>query len=210
MVALQQFDIEDDWARIIEAVDEDGGVIVTNFLSRSLHQTLLHELSPHADQQAPGMEGGDLKKYFAGAQTKRFSGLAARAAAFANVIDHDLLHIWAEHGFATDYWMNTGQAMVVGPGSDPQFLHRDADNWPIAMALGADGPEATLSAMIALTEFTSENGATHVVPGSHRWQDFKRTSISRISTRFSGCRKMSGVQRVAGKLKQITAIHLKS
>ena len=148
-MALKHFNIEDDWSEILATVDADGGVIVEEFLSAELHQRLIEELQPHADGFNPGLDEQTIKGLFWGGQTKRFSGLATRAPSFAEVIDHDLLHNWCEQGFKNDYWMNTGQAMIVGPGSEAQFLHRDAGNWPIAVGLGAQGPEATLSAMIA-------------------------------------------------------------
>ena len=70
--------------------------------------------------------------------------------------------------------MNTGQVMIIGPGQSAQWLHRDADNWPLV--LGPNERPVTISCMFALTEFTAETGATRVVPGSHRWSDFERTA----------------------------------
>lgn len=174
---LKRFTATDAWPDIIEAIDADGGVIVEEFLSADLHSLLVEQLQQHADGFAPGIEDQTLKKLFWGDNTKRFSGLAARAPAFAEVIDHDMLHAWCESGFANDYWLNTGQAMIVGPGSAAQMLHRDAGNWPIAVSMGVTGPEVTLSAMLALSDFTAENGATQVVPGSHKWSDFSREAL---------------------------------
>ncbi len=173
-VELKHLNITDDVADILDVIHEDGGVIVENFLSLDLRQRLISELKPHADGFEPGIEGGDIKQMFCGAQTKRFTGLARRAPSFVEVMDHDLLHSWAETDFANDYWINTGQAIIIGPGSEAQALHRDAGNWPVMVALGKDGPEATLSCMLAISDFTQENGATLVVPGSHRWDDFDR------------------------------------
>jgi len=69
-----------------------------------------------------------------------------------------------------DYWMNTGQMMIIGPGESDQMWHRDAGNW---MALcKPDSPEVTVSCMYAIGDFTADNGATRVVPGSHRWDDY--------------------------------------
>lgn len=171
---LKHFDITDNWADIIAQIDKDGGVIVENYISSELRQKLISELKPHADGFEPGVSGGEIKQIFWGSQTKRFTGLAKRSPSFVNVIDHDLMHQWAEHGFANDYWINTGQAIIIGPDSPAQALHRDAGNWPIMVAQGKDGPEATLSIMLAITDFTEDNGATLVVPGSHKWDDFDR------------------------------------
>ena len=70
--------------------------------------------------------------------------------------------------------MSTSQAMLVGPGSTNQFLHRDVGNWALIESLGRDAPEAAISMMLAVREFTAEIGATRVVPGSHKWDDYSK------------------------------------
>ena len=71
------------------------------------------------------------------------------------------------------YWVNTGQAMLIGPGEPAQMLHRDCLNWvQFCAPRWPDCPEITVSAMIALDEVTEELGATRVIPGSHLWEDF--------------------------------------
>jgi ectoine hydroxylase-related dioxygenase (phytanoyl-CoA dioxygenase family) len=169
---LRRVDISEDFSKTIAILEEDAGVIVENFVSKDLLNRLVSELTEHALGFKPGMTDGGIKDIFCGARTKRFTGLAAKSPAFAEVIDHDLLHAWASSDFKNDYWMNTGQAMIIGPGSVDQPLHRDCNNWPIVHDLGRDGPQATLSMMLALSDFTAENGATRVVPGSHKWGDF--------------------------------------
>jgi ectoine hydroxylase-related dioxygenase (phytanoyl-CoA dioxygenase family) len=38
--------------------------------------------------------------------------------------------------------------------------------------MGPAAPEAIVNFLIALTDFTDENGATRVIPGSHKWADY--------------------------------------
>ena len=52
-----------------------------------------------------------------------------------------------------------------GPGTTAQYLHRDELVW---VHLPAPHPTIQLATMVALVDFTAENGATMVVPGSHR------------------------------------------
>jgi ectoine hydroxylase-related dioxygenase (phytanoyl-CoA dioxygenase family) len=171
---IRRMDLSEGSARILGIVDQDGGVIVENFISRELVHRIRAQLGDFAEAFRPGISEGAIKAAFAGGQTKRFSGLISKAPAFAEVVDHDLLHEWATQAFKNDYWINTAQAMIVGPGSQDQYLHRDWGNWPIAASQGPKGPEATVSIMLALSDFTAENGATRVVPGSHKWDDFSR------------------------------------
>ena len=65
-----------------------------------------------------------------------------------------------------NYYLNTGQLICIGPGETPQLLHRDELNWP--EAAGQD-EQITVTAIFALTDFTEENGATVIAPGSHNW-----------------------------------------
>ena len=55
-----------------------------------------------------------------------------------------------------------------GPGADEQWLHRDEAVWN---DMPRPGPELQLATVIAFVDFTRENGATRVVPGSHRFAD---------------------------------------
>lgn len=172
---LREFDLVAAPETILSAIAEDGGVIVRNFISRELLDRVHQELEEHVDAFEPGLPVKGLKALTTGRKTKRFTGLAARAPSFAEVIDHDLMHAWAAQAMSNDYWMNTGQAMVVGPGSVNQPLHRDCALWPTFAKLGKQGPECIISIMLAIDEFTVENGATRVVPGSHEWADFDQS-----------------------------------
>jgi ectoine hydroxylase-related dioxygenase (phytanoyl-CoA dioxygenase family) len=56
----------------------------------------------------------------------------------------------------------------------PQVLHRDesmwgCSDWPWIPQTSSDRPELAISVMWAVSDFTSCNGATRVIPGSHRW-----------------------------------------
>ncbi len=67
---------------------------------------------------------------------------------------------------AENYWLNTGQLICIGPDESPQMLHRDELNWPEATR----DEEITVTAIFALTDFTEENGATVIAPGSNHWE----------------------------------------
>ena len=56
-------------------------------------------------------------------------------------------------------------AIEILPGEGAQALHRDDSLYPLELA----GVELQIGVMWALNDFTSENGGTRVVPGSHRF-----------------------------------------
>jgi len=71
------------------------------------------------------------------------------------------------------YWMNAAQVIELQPGEKAQMLHRDLENYPIFRKYGKDAPEVMCNCLVALSEYTEEMGATRVVPGSHRSDDFE-------------------------------------
>jgi ectoine hydroxylase-related dioxygenase (phytanoyl-CoA dioxygenase family) len=173
------------FTQVIGHLDTDGGVIVDDLIPPETLQILNADLdSAIASTTAGTRHPGVATQRFWGARTKRFTRLAWRSHTFATeVLCHPLLLEVADHLLnpsAADYWMNTGQMMVVGPGSRSQYLHRDADNWPAMNR--PEGFEVTVSCMLALTDFTAEAGATQVVPASHRWPNYDRKATSDETT----------------------------
>jgi len=170
---LREYRPTDPIESIMTGIAEDGGVIVRDFISQELLQRLNTELDADIRRTSPGSDLADPEAAeFWGGQTKRFTRLAARAPAFAELLDHDLMHAWAGRALCEGYWLNTGQAMIVGPGEKEQVLHRDLNLWPMFVAGGRDAPECMVSILLALSDFTEDVGATRMVPGSHRWDSF--------------------------------------
>ena len=52
-----------------------------------------------------------------------------------------------------------------------QMLHRDEWRYRPYMTRDPQGPELSLAFMVALTDFTAENGATRFVVGSNTWPE---------------------------------------
>jgi ectoine hydroxylase-related dioxygenase (phytanoyl-CoA dioxygenase family) len=175
---LAQFDARtDSFDSIWEAFSRDGAAIVHHMLESETVVRLREELAATTRSTSAGTKSTDsMVQKFWGSQTKRFTRLASRSKTFRDdVLVHPILRQVADREIlphCAAYWMNTGQVMIIGPGQSAQWLHRDADNWPLV--LGPNERPVTISCMFALTEFTAEAGATRVVPGSHRWDDFSR------------------------------------
>ena len=67
------------------------------------------------------------------------------------------------------YRINAGMSIRVHPGSRDQPLHRDLAVWEPFVPNDPATPQYELIFHLALTDFTTANGATRFVPGSHRW-----------------------------------------
>jgi ectoine hydroxylase-related dioxygenase (phytanoyl-CoA dioxygenase family) len=162
---------------ILAVLAQDGGVIVHNMLSPQVVANLLSELAPQSETSQVGPKSSNENvNHFWGQQTKRFTRLAQRSQTFADeVLVHPTLTGVADEllkPYCASYWMNTGQMMIVMPGGAPQYMHRDSDDWPAMCSPSA--PPCQISCMFALSDFTTENGATRVAPGSHLWSDYSR------------------------------------
>ena len=162
---------------ILAVLAQDGGVIAHNMLSPQVVANLLSELAPQSETSQVGPKSDNENvNHFWGQQTKRFTRLAQRSQTFADeVLVHPILTGVADEllkPYCASYWMNTGQMMIVMPGGAPQYMHRDSDDWPAMCSPTA--PPCQISCMFALSDFTAENGATRVVPGSHLWSDYSR------------------------------------
>ncbi|HUV10444.1 MAG TPA: phytanoyl-CoA dioxygenase family protein, partial [Acidimicrobiia bacterium] len=66
------------------------------------------------------------------------------------------------------------------PGAEEQWLHRDEAVWS---DLPQPHPEVQVASVIAFVDFTKENGATRLVPGSHRWPERNLTPAEQMAAR---------------------------
>ena len=162
-------------ATMLEVLDEDGGFIVEGIFARETIKAMSDAVMAASEDFAPGgaTQGvGQSGKKFVGANTIRFSSLGKLSPAFFDMLDNPLYAALADAVLLPQcgsYWVNSGQAMLIGPQSEAQMLHRDCMNWPQYCApLWPNCPEITLSAMIALDTVDEDLGATRVLPGSHK------------------------------------------
>ena len=168
MPELQRFDADrsPEWSEIWKAFDDEGGLIVENFISPDLLARLRNELTPLLSDKSPGNADPGFWTEFHGAMTKRVTGLAASSPAWVELLCDERYRAMGDRYLgAGDYWLNTGQLICIGPDETPQILHRDEVNWPHAVR----EEEITVTAIFALTDFTKENGATVIAPGSNHW-----------------------------------------
>jgi len=168
MPELQRFDAtrEPDWQAIWRAFEADGGLIVEHFVDPALLARLQRDFEPLVASHEPGSTTAGLWTEFHGERTKRITGLATHSPAWIELLCDERYRAMGDRYLgADDYWLNTGQLICIGPGESAQLLHRDELNWPAATREG----EITVTAIFALTDFTRDNGATQIAPGSNHW-----------------------------------------
>ena len=186
-----------DPAEIVAAIRADGGVIIEGMYDAttigSMRDAVLEKAGwgpgdAHADA-APGSAtfgystaleshtdaAQEAGTSFVGGNTIRFSSLGKLSPApFFTMLDNPHYKAVCDAmllPYCGTYWVNTAQAMLIGPGSEAQPLHHDDTTWPQVSARladsDADAPELNIGAMIGLDTIEEDMGATRVVPGSH-------------------------------------------
>jgi ectoine hydroxylase-related dioxygenase (phytanoyl-CoA dioxygenase family) len=176
--ALESVPSDTPVEEILAIVKRDGGVIIKNFLTRDQIDGFNADVEPAMEALRPGSTHEDeMIAAFHGSNTKRLTNLVTLSPTFRNeIIEHRLVHELSDSVFVEEsgtYWMTTAQVIEIGPGNDAQMLHRDLENWYPFVGLGKSGPEVIVNFLIAFTDFTEENGATRVIPGSNHWDDFE-------------------------------------
>ena len=178
MTTLTSVPFGSDVGDIIRHLERDGGVVVNDFFDTRELDAINRELDDAVSRHPAGARTGTrhLRK-FHGQQTKRLTRLFDISPTFRRVLDDELVAAYADHFLleaAGPYWLNSAQAIVRGPGEVEQFFHRDNGNWPVFGELQKQLPQATVSMMFALTEFTEKNGATRILPASHRPENYDK------------------------------------
>ena len=79
------------------------------------------------------------------------------------------------------YRVNAGAALQVCMGGNNQPLHRETDIYRPFLEHDPLRPECILACNWAGTDFTRENGATRLVPGSHRWPPYREAEEHEVA-----------------------------
>src|SRR5437763_8468402 len=171
---LQRIKADEPADLIVGALQQDGAVMVDGLLSADVLSRFNAELDPLLEAAALGTERKFINEaigWFFGAQTRHITGVAGRSRVFASeILTHPVYRAVGDAVLLPScarYQLNVAQVLDRGPGSDRQFLHRDEDVW---IHLPRPHAQVQLASVIALVDFTAENGATLVAPGSHHWE----------------------------------------
>ncbi|HAP75057.1 MAG TPA: phytanoyl-CoA dioxygenase [Acidimicrobiaceae bacterium] len=145
---------------------DHGAVIVERLVGDDICDRLAAELEPWIDVTPTGADA------FSGHNTRRTGGLLTKAPTSIDMVAHPLVLdvvdqvLWPKK---TAFQLHLTQSIAIGPDSPAQMLHRD--HWCFDFFPFPRDVDVEVSTIWALTDFTEENGATRVVPDSHRTSD---------------------------------------
>jgi ectoine hydroxylase-related dioxygenase (phytanoyl-CoA dioxygenase family) len=147
---------------VAEALDREGCAVVERLVPPSLLDRARAELEPWLDATPAGTDE------FSGFNTRRTGGLIARSETCRDVVTNPLVlgTVKAILKHATTFQLHLTQVIAVGPNSESQMIHRD--QWAFDFFPFPTGYEVQCNTIWAMTDFTEENGATRLIPGSHR------------------------------------------
>lgn len=147
-------------AEILQQLREQGYAMIPDFLSAAQ----LAKVNNLYDAMLGNHSG---RNNFEGNLTERVYTLVARDRVFQDIVEDSRIMALCDELFMPNYLLTASQAIVIGPGETPQPWHTDDSFYPIPRPR----PMISVSTIVAVDDFTVENGATEMVPGSHLWDD---------------------------------------
>ena len=144
---------------IAGALGRDGYAIVEHLLTPEEASAKRAELTRILQETPVGRNDSE------GFKTRRIYALFAKTRAFDEPATHPLVLGVLDRVLGASYQLSAPVGIEISPGETAQVLHTDDGIYPIPRP----HPEIVLNTMWALDDFTEENGATRVVPGSQRW-----------------------------------------
>jgi ectoine hydroxylase-related dioxygenase (phytanoyl-CoA dioxygenase family) len=142
---------------VVGALDTDGYCIVEGMMSAAEAAAAKASLREVLDEIPFG------RNDFEGFSTRRVYALFAKTRAFDEAAINPLL-LGVLDRFLGHYQLSAPTGIQIGPGESAQALHYDASVYPLPRTFA----DVVLNTMWALDDFTEANGATLIVPGSHR------------------------------------------
>lgn len=181
--------------RVVEVLRRDGGVIIADMLDQAVLDRFDADLAPFLDRVPYG------EASFTGARTRRCAALFAKSMATADLLMQQQFLGACEQILADEFsypnatgksivrttlQVSVTQAIQIWPGQGAQPLHRD----DYLHHRSHPGPDSQVQVLYAATDFTAQNGATLVVPGSHLWDDTRvpcpHEAVPAVMSRGSG------------------------
>jgi ectoine hydroxylase-related dioxygenase (phytanoyl-CoA dioxygenase family) len=158
-------------ADVLADLDRDGYSIVTGVLDPDTVAATRAELTDIVESVPYGrnpFEGFNTRRIYAlFGKTRAFDGPATNPLVLG-VLDKVLQH----------YQLSAPTGIEIGPGEPAQVLHYDAAVYPLPRTYR---PQVVVTTMWPFDDFTEANGATRLVPGSHRWDETRPDDTTEIT-----------------------------
>ena len=150
-----------DVTRLVEMFDTEGFCVIPELLDSA-------QLKRQREALAPWIDDGPMgRNVFEGTRTHRIYAMLAKDPVFAELVAHPVSLAWAEYYLGQSCLLSACLAIHLQPGESAQPWHTDDGHTSLTPPHDLLG----VSTFWALDDTTVENGATEVLPGSHRWSE---------------------------------------
>jgi ectoine hydroxylase-related dioxygenase (phytanoyl-CoA dioxygenase family) len=143
----------------VKRIDELGYTVVEDAIDPDLIDALSEDLLRIECQL--GIVPAD--NLFEGTHTTRIYNLLVHGVLYEQIPVHPQILPICERVLDPGLLVSSLSSISIGTGETPQMIHADDQVIP----LPKPHPPTVCNTMWALTDFTEENGATRIIPGSH-------------------------------------------
>jgi ectoine hydroxylase-related dioxygenase (phytanoyl-CoA dioxygenase family) len=172
VMPIEHLDASTTPEKLVEILQRDGCAVLDGLADAGQLERIQKEMTPFIDATATGRDE------FTGSNTRRTGELIARSPATRELITHPTILAGAKGllAKATSIHIHLTQIIAISPGESEQMIHRD--QWAFDFFPFPKGYEVQCNTLWALTDFSEENGATRVIPGSNHFDDGLRFELA--------------------------------
>lgn len=145
--------VDTDFERLMA----DGYVIMERLLSEEQIQAFRQEVTPFLQHTG--------RTSFEGARTQRVYDVLSKTRVLDPLAEHPRVLALLDRLFLPNYLLSQVQIINILPDERAQLLHHDDASYPFPRPR----PPLGAATVWAIDDFTADNGATSIIPGSHRW-----------------------------------------
>jgi len=151
--------------KVAEILSRDACCVVDRVVAPEVMDRVAEEMAPWFASVATGRDP------FSGRLTQRVGGLIARSETARTLVENPVVldAVGKTLAHASNFQLHLTQTIAIEPGEAAQAIHRD--QWAFDFFPFPDTYQVQCNTIWALTDFTEQNGATRVIPGSHRRAD---------------------------------------
>ncbi len=167
--SIPQFSPSDAQKDMAAGLRQAGCAVITGLTDEGQRQELRAELADHL-AEAEFKTTEDSADFYPG-RTRRVTALVTRSKTAQTLILDPCIKALCDEMLLPNcerHQLHVTAALEVGPGARAQTLHREED--PFAF-FPLPRPNLIVATMWAISDFTADNGATLLVPGSHLWPE---------------------------------------